>query len=206
MSLRLTLAGLALALTAGCSSGPDWKEPDMNQKPISLEEQVKETPKKDKPVYDKESKEYSTVELEVSYKFENSIAASSFDGYIKLLEKDKGREFTDYEKMQVAFKVNKEGNIGSKDISNIIILYALEKGTKEVKMPFVDVQEDDLIRKYNQTIAVTSDESGDELLKLIDEKSDAEKAKVAEAVRSVYGGSNPLPIGPKQLQKIKDYK
>ncbi len=186
---------VALLMTvAGCSS-TEWKKPEMNQKPIELA--IK---KESAPVL---AQAYKTIELEVSYSFEDGIAANAFDGYILLLEKDKGKDFTDYDKMLVAFKVDKEGNISSNDIGNVIDAYAKEKGTKEI--PFAEGSRDELTRKYNMNIAVTTDKIGEDLAKHINDKKESEKAKVAEAVLSVYGGQNTLPIGPQQLKEIKKY-
>src|SRR5574341_320081 len=104
--MKKTLMTLLAATIAGCSGSPDWKDPEMNQKPIVLEEQVKdapqkEAPKKEKPAYEKESTDYNTVEIEVAYQFGDKTAARSFDGYAMKTEKN-GRELNDYEKMQLA--------------------------------------------------------------------------------------------------------
>jgi hypothetical protein len=108
--------------------------------------------------------------------------------------------------MIIAFKANKDGNVSSSDASNLVASYSIEKGTKETKIPVVAVNEDNLKRAYTEIITAATEEVAVELRKMIDEKGNAEKAKLAEAVRSVYGGQNPLPIGPKQMEQIKVYQ
>ncbi len=205
--MKKTLIALLMA-ASGCS-GPNWKEPAMDQAPIMIEEAPREKPKaakKETPASSAETKDYSTIELSVAYQFGNSIAERTFNGYIRLMEKDQGdKPLTEYEQMRIAYKVNKDGNISSNDISNVIASYAKEKGIKEVKTPVVAVNEDNLKRVYTETISVATEEVGNELRNMLMEKNNAEKAEIAEAVRSVYGGQNPLPIGPKQLQQIKAY-
>jgi hypothetical protein len=199
--MKKTLLTIITAALAGCTGSPNWKEPEMNQKPIVLEDErpVEAPKKKDTPV-EETVKDYSTVELSVAYGSQNSLAASGFEGYIALLQKDKGREFTDYERMQAAFRLNKEGTVSTTDISNVIVTYAKEKGLKEVRIPFAEVDEDNLKRVYTERIAVSSDEVGAELAKMIEDKTEAEKSRVAEAVRAFYNGKDPLTM--KQLQKI----
>ena len=197
------LALLAAAALGGCGSAPNWKEPEVNQKPIVLEDEVKDATKKpiidDSPGVPDTGKKaelsggYGTIELEVAYKFENSIAASGFYGHVKSLEKN--REFTDYEKMELAFKIDKDGNINSRNLSKII---------RATKIPYVEVAEEDLRKVYSENIAVATEEVGEELKKMIDGKSDAEKAKLATAVRAFYNGKDPLTM--KQLRKIQEYK
>jgi hypothetical protein len=202
--MKKTLLALMAAALAGCAGSPNWKEPERNQKPIVLEDEV-DAPKKpaiDTPAVPDSGKQiepaggYGIIELEVAYKFDNSIAANGFDGYVKFLEDTvKRRELTDYEKMEVAFQINKEGNISTKDLSKRIEAFTLE---------FVEGQEEDLRRVYTERIAVATEEAGAELAKLIDGKSDAEKAKVAKGVRAVYNGKDPLTL--KQVRKIQEYK
>ena len=204
--MKKTLLALLAAALAGCSGSPNWKEPEMNQKQIVLEdekpaEQPKTTPK-EKPA-EEETHEYRTIDLSINYGPKNTIAGSGFDGYIMLLEKDKGKELNDYEKMQTAFKINKDGIVSSSDISNVIAAYAKEKGVAKVAIPFVEVDEDDLKRTYNGKVAVATDEVCAELAKMIEDKTDAEKAKVAEGLRAVYNGKDPLTM--KQLRKVQEY-
>jgi Glu-tRNA(Gln) amidotransferase subunit E-like FAD-binding protein len=199
---------LALLLAAGGCASPNWKEPEMDQAPIVIEEAPREKPKtmKEATTPEKELKDYIQIEMPISYQFGSGTAARTFYGLVKLIEKDQGdKPLSDYEHMIIAFKANKDGNISSSDISNLVASYAKEKGMKEIKIPVVQANEDNLKRVYTANISVATEEVGTELRNMILDKSNAEKARIAEAVRSVYGGQNPLPIGPKQLQHIKEY-
>ncbi len=200
---------LALLLAAGGCASPNWKEPEMDQSPIVIEE-AREMPKARKEATisapEKELKDYMPIELPVAYQFGSGTAARTFYGFIKLIEKDQGdKPLSDYEQMIVAFKANKDGNISSNDISNLVASYSKEKGMKEIKIPVVQVNEEDLRKVYTENITVASGEVATDLRKMIEDKSNAEKSKLAEAVRSVYGGQNPLPIGPKQMLQIAAY-
>lgn len=200
---------LALLLAAGGCASPNWKEPEMDQSPIVIEEAPREKPRtrKEATTTSPEAKNYVTIEMSVAYQFGSGTAARTYDGLVKRIEKDQGdKPLSDYEHMIIAFKANKDGNVSSSDASNLVASYSIEKGTKETKIPVVAVNEDNLKRAYTEIITAATEEVAVELRKMIDEKGNAEKAKLAEAVRSVYGGQNPLPIGPKQMEQIKVYQ
>ncbi len=196
---------VALLLAAGGCASPNWNEPEMDQAPITIEEAPREKPKATKEAApEKELKDSVQIELPVAYQFGSDSAARTFYGFIKLIEKDQGdKPLTDYEHMIIAFKANKDGNVSSSDISTLVDLYSKEKG-KEAKIPVVKVSEEDRKRVYTENITATG-EAANDLRKMSEDKSNAEKSKLAEAVRSVYGGQIPLPIGPKQIQLIKEY-
>jgi len=191
--MKKTLLTLLAAAIAGCSSGPNW-DTKKDQDPIVLEE----TPKTPEKKEEKKETDYETIELAVAYKFENGIAAKAFNGYIKLLEKEKGSALNEYQKMIEAFQVGKEGVISSKDISDTIKAYG--KGAKEVKIPVVTESETE--RVYIEKIKIANEEVGGELAKMLEGKKDAEKVKIAEAVRSIYNGNDPITAS--QLKKIQE--
>jgi hypothetical protein len=206
MSLRLTLAGIiAAAGLAGCSSAPEYKGPaPITQSVFDEEEKAPEKkeapsePKKETP----QPETYSKFTLAVTYRFSNQMAANGFESYIKLVEQTEKRELTDLERLLVAadnFDINNQ--IGTKDVSAALDKYAKEKGLSEIKLP--QTEDVSLENTYSVEVATKTDALGEELYKLIDEKSEEDKAKVAGALRGVYDGSTPL--GEKQVKKIKEY-
>jgi len=202
MNLAKNVMIAAAATLAGCASGPEWREPELNQQPVMARQ---ETPAKQEKKLETTLKqiEYSMLTLEVKYSFENALAASGFESYVSLVEKTEGRELTDYERLELAvFQVGKgKTEVKSTDICDAIANYAKAKKMPNVKLPYAAL-EGDTERLYIEDVIVASEDAASAILKMT-EGSDAEKARVAKALRPVYDGKTPL--GMKQVAKVKEY-